>query len=216
MAYSDFTLTKIKKNFSLNIVEEVDIFASFPPLECGVLLREILQANTSLALAINTEKARSEMLISPVLIDFRRQLKPLVSLFSGIEFNVDSSLGLNGVCDFLLGLSSEQLFLSTPVVIVVEAKKENLNNGIGQCAAEMMAAQLFNEQEGNSIRTILGTVTTGDKWKFLQLQGNNLVIDLTEYYLQNINQILGILAQAVQVNQHDSKTLLSPPRSDPF
>lgn len=201
MAYSDFTLAKIKKTFSLNIVEEVDIFANVPPLQCGVLLKEILQANTSLALAINTEKARSEMLISPVLVDFRQQLKPLVSLFSGIEFNVDSGLGLNGVCDFLLSLSSEQLFLSAPVVIVVEAKKENLNNGIGQCAAEMMAAQLFNAQEGNSIRTILGTVTTGDKWKFLQLQGDNLVIDLTEYYLQNINQILGIFAQAVQVNQ---------------
>lgn len=201
MAYSDFTLNKIKKTFSLNIVEEVDVFATIPTLECSSLLREILQANTSLALAINTEKARSEMLISPVLIEFRRQLKPLISLFSGIEFNVDSSLGLNGVCDFLLSLSSEQLFLSNPVVIVVEAKKENLNNGIGQCVAEMIAAQLFNEQEGNSVRTIFGTVTTGDKWKFLQLQGNNLVIDLTEYYLQNINQILGILAQAIQVNQ---------------
>ena len=201
MVYSDFTLNKIKKTFSLNIVEEVDVFATIPTLECSSLLREILQANTSLALAINTEKARSEMLISPVLIEFRRQLKPLISLFSGIEFNVDSSLGLNGVCDFLLSLSSEQLFLSNPVVIVVEAKKENLNNGIGQCVAEMIAAQLFNEQEGNSVRTIFGTVTTGDKWKFLQLQGNNLVIDLTEYYLQNINQILGILAQAIQVNQ---------------
>ncbi len=201
MAYSDFTLNNIKKIFSLNIVEEVDVFATIPPLECSNLLKDILQVNTSLALAINTEKARSEMLISPVLIEFRRQLKPLISLFSGIEFNVDSSLGLNGVCDFLLSLSSEQLFLSNPVVIVVEAKKENLNNGIGQCVAEMIAAQLFNEQEGNSTRTIFGTVTTGDKWKFLQLQGNNLVIDLTEYYLQNINQILGILAQAIQVNQ---------------
>ncbi len=201
MAYSDFTLNNIKKIFSLNIVEEVDVFATIPPLECSSLLKDILQVNTSLALAINTEKARSEMLISPVLIEFRRQLKPLISLFSGIEFNVDSSLGLNGVCDFLLSLSSEQLFLSNPVVIVVEAKKENLNNGIGQCVAEMIAAQLFNEQEGNSVRTIFGTVTTGDKWKFLQLQGNNLVIDLTEYYLQNINQILGILAQAIQVNQ---------------
>ena len=201
MAYSDFTLNTIKKTFSLNIVEDTDIFAKIPPLECSHLLTEILSSNTSLALAINTEKARSEMLVSPVLIEFWQQLKPLISLFSGIEFNVDGSLGLNGVCDFLLSLSPEQLLISAPVVTIVEAKKENLNNGIGQCVAEMIAAQLFNEQEGNSIRVILGTVTSGDKWKFLQLQDNNLTIDLTEYYLQNVNQILGILAQAIRLNR---------------
>ena len=42
MAYSDFTLNKIKKTFSLNIVEEVDIFATSPALECSDLLKEIL------------------------------------------------------------------------------------------------------------------------------------------------------------------------------
>ena len=61
----------------------------------------------------------------------------------------------------------------------------------------MLAAQLFNELEGNEIKTISGAVTTGDIWKFLKLQGTDIFIDLNNYYIQELNKILGILCQGV-------------------
>jgi hypothetical protein len=121
-----------------------------------------------------------------------------ISLFSGVDFNVDNGRGLNGICDFLISLSSEQLFIKSPVVTLVEAKKENIMAGLGQCIAEMIAAQIFNEQEGNRIPIISGVVTSGNIWKFLRLEKQELSIDLDEYYLRDIENILGILADCLK------------------
>ncbi|MDZ8109568.1 MAG: hypothetical protein RM338_28635 [Nostoc sp. DedQUE12a] len=194
MSYSDFTLDKVRKTFDLIISDKIDIFASIPPIECPPLLAEILQENIPLALASNTEKSRSEMIIAPILISIRKYLNNQISLFSGIDFSVDISQGLNGNCDFIISRSPELLILNAPVVTIVEAKKENINAGLGQCVAEMLAAKLFNEREGNNIKTIYGTVTTGTIWKFLKLIGQVVEIDLGEHYISEIGKILGILS----------------------
>ncbi|MGL5059166.1 MAG: hypothetical protein ACRC62_04215 [Microcoleus sp.] len=197
MSYSDFSLEKVKRTFELTTLETVDLFQDVPELECSALLTEILRYNVPLALASNSEKARSEMIISPILIDLRRQLRERINLFSGIEFDVDSEKGLNGVCDFIISNSPEILFVSVPVITIVEAKKENITAGLGQCVAEMLAARIFNERAGNEIPTIYGAVTTGSIWKFMELDGSVLSIDLTEYYLKDVNKILGILARGI-------------------
>jgi len=198
MAYSDFTLSKFKKNFNIRIDEETDLFANVEPTEISEKLSTSLEETTELALAINTEKARSEMIITPILLEVRRKANYQISLFSGSELNVDPETGLNGYCDFVISRSKEQLTINAPVMIIVEAKNENIKGGLGQCAAAMLAAQLFNQQEGNEIRTIYGAVTTGDIWKFLKLQGTDVFIDLNNYYIKEINKILGILCQGVQ------------------
>lgn len=194
MSYSDFTLDRVRKNFGLTISDTVNIFSSVEELECSSLLAEILQENVPLALASNTEKSRSEMIIAPILIAIRKYFNYQVSLFSGIDFTIDISKGLNGSCDFLISRSPELLIVSVPVIAIVEAKKENINAGLGQCVAEMIAAKLFNESEGNNIQTIYGAVTTGTNWKFLKLSGQVIEIDLIEYYINNIGKILGILS----------------------
>jgi hypothetical protein len=198
MAYSDFTLEKVRKSFGLTISEKVDLFSHIEPLEPSYALQEFLQENAPLALQINTEKARSEMIIAPILLDLRKQLQHKISLFSGVEFNVNPELGLNGVCDFLISGSIEQLFIEFPVAILVEAKKENIAAGLGQCGAEMVAAQVFNQREEKGNLPILGVVTSGNLWKFLQLEDKILKIDLNEYYLRDIGKVLGILATGVQ------------------
>jgi hypothetical protein len=194
VSYSDFTLDRVRKTFGLTISDKVDIFASVNEVECPPLLAELLWENVPLALASNTEKSRSEMIIAPILIAVRKYLNNQISLFSGIDFTVDSAQGLNGNCDFIISLSPELLILNAPVVTIVEAKKENINAGLGQCVAEMLAAKLFNEREGNNIQTIYGTVTTGTNWKFLKLIGQVIEIDLTEYYINDIGKIIGILS----------------------
>ena len=60
------------------------------------LLRQTLQENVPLALDISTEKAHSEFIIAPVLLEVRRQLDHRISLFSGVEFNVNPEQGLRG------------------------------------------------------------------------------------------------------------------------
>lgn len=197
MAYSDFTLEKVQKAFGLAISEDVDLFANVPPLEPSSLLAEFLQDNAQLALKINTEKARSEMIIAPILLDFRKQFASQVSLFSGVDFNVDVERGLNGTCDYIISNSTEQLFVKSPVIVLVEAKKENIIGGLGQCASEMLAAQVFNEREGSQISMILGVVTSGNIWRFLQLSDNQLRVDATEYYLKDVSKVLGIFASGL-------------------
>ena len=136
-------------------------------------LTQTLTENIPLAVAISTEKARSELIIAAVLLEARRQVQRRVSLFSGVEFTVDPSQGLNGVYDFLFSLSQEQLTIEAPVVSVVEAKNDSLKSGLGQCMAEMVAASLFNKQKRRELPRVYGVVTTGSLWKFLQLQGGH-------------------------------------------
>ncbi|MEH2294289.1 hypothetical protein [Nostoc sp.] len=197
MAYSDFKLIEIIDSFGLVIHESSGLFANVHEQECSDLLSILLKENVDLAVAISTEKARSEMIISPILLEIRRKFNYEISLFSGVDFTVDSQRGLNGFCDFILSLSSEQLLVRSPVVVLVESKNENLRSGLAQCIAEMVAAQIFNERSGNQIKAIYGAVTIGTLWQFLKLDGNVVSIDLSEYYIKDIKKILGILYSAI-------------------
>ena len=198
MAYSDFSLATVSKTFELKILDAVNMFSAIPELESSNFLVETLLYTVPLAISSNTEKARSEMIIAPILIELRKQLNSEISFFSGIDFTIDPEKGLNGNCDFLISRSPELLILTAPVIIIVEAKKENINGGLGQCVAEMLGARIFNEREGNDIPAIFGAVTSGTNWRFLKLKDQVIEIDLTEYYLRDVNKILGILANSIR------------------
>lgn len=193
MAYGDFTLRDLQQRFGLILDEAADLFPSTPAVPVSDWLRETLQETLPLALAINTEKVRSELIIAPMLVELRKQTGRSISFFSGVEFNVDPAQGLNGVCDYLVSRSAEQLFVSTPVLIIFEAKNENIKGGFAQCIAAMIAAQQFNEREGNVIPVMHGVVTTGTNWRFLQLEHRSVRIDQREYYIDNVDKLLGIL-----------------------
>jgi hypothetical protein len=193
MSYSDFTLQKIVKDFQLVLHERIDLFAQVPESALSDYFAMTLKENVPLALAINTEKARSELIIAVVLVELRKMLNYQISLFSGVELNVDPPRGLNGVCDFIITRSPEQFFISAPAIVIVEAKNENITGGLGQCIATMLAARLFNAQEDQAIFPVYGAVTSGSVWKFLHLVDNTLYIDLEEYHINDVGKILGIL-----------------------
>ena len=146
-----------------------------------------------LAVNVNTEKARSELVIAPVLIEFKLLHHDRVSLFSGIEFTVDEAAGLKGRCDYILAHGPEQLALTAPVCVLVEAKNENIVGGIPQCLAEMVAARRFNLQKQSPDWAVHGIVTTGMLWRFLRLDGSNASVDAVEYPIQSSRKIFGIL-----------------------
>jgi hypothetical protein len=193
VAFSDFSIGKVKRQFGLQLDETGDFFADVAPVPLSSLLQETLRDHLPLALAIGTEKARSEFIIAPVLAEVRRRFANAISLFSGVEWDVDAAQGLRGVCDFVLSMSPEQLVIEAPVVSVVEAKKEDITGGIGQCLAEMVAARIFNQQNDNAIPVIYGIVTTGSNWKFLRLVETTAYIDVTEYHIKEADRIVGII-----------------------
>ncbi len=197
MAYSNFTLAEVLSTFQLETVESVGLFSQSEPVTPRPHFTAELAKKVSLAATIGTEKARSELIVADVLFELREHFEERISLFSGIDFSVDAENGLTGVCDFLVSLSPLQTILDAPVIMLVEAKKEDLIGGLGQCVAEMLAAQRFNAEKENNVACIYGTVTSGTDWLFLKLQEKRLHIDLTIYPIALCNKILGILANMV-------------------
>ena len=180
------------------MIEKENLFIRINSVEITAYLKEALAENVPLARAINTEKARSELIIANILVELRKILQHKISLFSGIEFNVDKEKGLNGFCDFIISASTEQLMLCSPVVAVVEAKNENIIGGLGQCIAEMVAAKIFNQLEKDeSVKKIYGVVTTGTAWKFLKMDESDVYIDLDEYPIESPDKIIGILLEMI-------------------
>ena len=138
-----------------------------------------------------------DRIVTPVLVEVIKQSNQEVSLFSGIEFNVDKNKGLNGTCDYMLSLSKEQLFIDVPIIVIVEAKNDRINTGIGQCISEMLAAKLYNEKKENAISNIYGVITTGSLFKFLKLNDKTVWIDIDEYHISNVSKIMGIFMSIV-------------------
>ena len=197
MAFGDFAFPQVQRDLGLT-VDEADLFSVVPTVPLRDEFVAMIGDGATVALAINTEKAKSEFIIAPILLELRRLLDGAVALFSGVELNVDPSRGLNGICDFILSKAPRQFILSAPLVTIVEAKNDNLRNGLGQCIAAMYAADLYNQQSGNPIAGVYGVVTTGSAWKFLRLVGTAVTLDLKEYYIDDVGRILGVLKSIVQ------------------
>lgn len=198
MPYSSFTLKKAKTELKVKVIETPGIFEHIPAVDMSAILASVLEESVPLAVSINTEKARSELIIAQVVVEIKRRFKSRVSVFSGVELNVDKDRELNGFCDFLICDSAEQLTLNAPVIAVVEAKNENIIGGLGQCVAEMVAADLFNIQENTQSTRVYGVVTSGTAWQFLRLQGDTVEIDLKEYFIDCPGRIVGILSAMVE------------------
>jgi hypothetical protein len=193
MAFRDFTLSDLKKKFGLTVTDGGDLFGHLPPVPFPLGLAAILDRYMPLAMNFATEKGRSELLIAPMLVEVRLNNPDRVSVFSGIDFNVDADAGLNGRCDFILARNPLQLELAAPACMLVEAKNENILAGVPQCLAEMIAAQRFNRAEGIELDRICGVVTTGLVWRFMTLTGTTAHVDGVEYTLDVREKIYGIL-----------------------
>jgi hypothetical protein len=208
MAYNTFTLESAKNQFSLTIINERfcdSLPIAEPQLEFTIVFNDLLE----LAEGARTEKAKSELLVTPILAQATKLSGGTVKLFSGEEFNVDPEKGLNGFCDFLFSRSANPYTIDAPVFMLVEAKRGEIEFGLGQpathgseetseqsvavCVAEMIAAQLYNQSQGQIIPVIYGCVTSGRLWQFLKLEGDKVTIDPDNYPLMPIHKVLGIL-----------------------
>jgi hypothetical protein len=187
MAYNDFALDKVEKLLEVTL-QMVDLFSPLAPLPIPDWLREVLDRGMQLFLM--SEKARSEFIVSPILLATRELSHNAVTIFSGQRMDVLPEKGLVGECDFILAKSPPVPTLHSPLVTIVEAKNNDIEVGLGQCVAQMVGARVFNERAGNSFGPIFGCVTTGETWQFLRLDGTTAGIDRKRYYIDNIGLVL--------------------------
>jgi hypothetical protein len=194
MSYSSFTAEKLKEQFGVTQTFETGLFSKVEAILPSQILKETIAYNVNFAILQGSEKARSEFIIAPILLEIKKKAEGKVSLFSGVKFDVDKNNKLDGICDFLISRSSYQAVLEAPVVVAVEAKRQDFEKGIAQCAAEMIASLIFNERKGTKVKVIYGCVTTGDVWRFLMLKENKIYVDSVAFDVnEDLGRILGIL-----------------------
>ncbi len=189
MAYSDFTLDDLELKFGIkNQVES--LFVNIKPVSVSSdLLEELEYVKT---LPVRTEKAKSEWIVVPILKALRKRNDAYFTIYSGESLTADAKKGLKGECDFIIAKDVKTFDINYPILQIVEAKKNDIDFGVPQCAAQLVGAKLFNEKKGVSLSKIYGCVTTGNEWLFMVLENNNVLIDNKLYYLTEIEQILGV------------------------
>lgn len=193
-SYSDFTLEHLQEMFGIQN-KQVALHLPVQPFKISQWLTEVLEI--ALKLPRGTEKIKSEVFVTPILMALFEANPNQFQYFSGYSFDVDTKQALRGRCDFLL-TKSLSAFIDTPVFGIFEAKDDSIEHWYGQCGAEMYASQLFNAQKGKPIDTIYGAVTNGLTWQFLRLQNADLQIDTQYYTLQNLPTLLGTLQGIVE------------------
>ncbi|MEY4768475.1 MAG: hypothetical protein RL637_1114 [Pseudomonadota bacterium] len=190
MSYTSYSLEDLKHKFQLKD-NRAELFPNFTPIKSSEFLSMILAE--TLKLPKGSEKARSEQIILPILLDIKKRNQDYFTIYSGETLNADKSQGLFGECDFILAKNNNTIGLDCPLFCLIEAKKHDIEHSIAQCVAQMLGAKIFNQKQGYAIETIYGCVTNADNWLFLQLEQNVITADKHYYYFNHLENILGIL-----------------------
>ena len=203
MNYNKFSFDRIKRRFNLNEVQK-DLFEGITPVEPSEWLKETMEITADLP--IKTEKARTEFILMPILLELRKRTDRMFTIYSGEYFNVEPREGLAGPSDIILSMGAESYSISSPVMSIVQAYKNNLDLGLGKCVAQMIAADIFNEREDNQITTIYGCVTTGEQWLFLRLEGDTIQIHPHRFFLNELTDIIGMFQSMLDNCKEDILT----------
>ena len=188
LTFSQITIQDLRDK--LGIILETETF--LPAIEPSIIpdwLHTYLEINRLSPALAKSEKAVSEMLITPILSAIKDQNKGRVALFSGEPF---SGGELTGFCDFIFAANPKAFLPEPPILVLVEAKKQDIYGGIPQCVAEMYVAQMMNEKANIKSDTVFGCVTTGTEWLFLKLTANRAISEPTILYFNDLPKIMGI------------------------
>jgi len=201
MAYSDYTLSKIEEKFGIFSQRKKLFDHNIQPIH---EISDWLKYSLSLIeeLPVKSEKAKSELIVMPILIEMRNKNAKYFTIYSGEMLNVDEEL--KGECDFMFSKETGSFEINAPIMQLVKAKRHDVEMGIAQCAAQMIGAQKYNEKKHQSTKMLYGCVTTGDDWLFMKLN-NNLEIDTKKYYLGNLPELLGVFQSIIDTfrnNEH--------------
>ena len=197
MAYSDFTLDRLRKDFGVAVKGERNMFIGAPPVAPSAWLVESLQRADNMG--FGSEKSRSERLVSPILAELSSRNQDAFAVISGANLDIDPSQGLNGECDFIISATRLKDLVQAPIFCIAEAKKQDLDLGTAQCAAQLLGAARLNEREKKAIPTLYGCCTTGVEWLFLRFTANTFVLDEARYLINELPKLLGVLQRIIDV-----------------
>jgi hypothetical protein len=192
MPYTNFKLDDLEEKLGISN-RKACLFTNIQPVEPSDWLIETLSMGKTLSL--RSEKAKSEVILSPILMDLRRKSGDYFSIHSGEVLNADAKRGLNGECDFLLSKNTGEYSINLPIFSIVEAKKGDIDLGIAQCGAQMVGANIFNTRRKKPVEVIYGCTTNANEWQFLRLENNQLLIDTDIYFFSDLPKILGVFNQ---------------------
>ena len=155
---------------------------------------ERLQLILKEGVVFNSEYAICENIISPILVEIWLKYKDKLLLWSHQALNYDEKLSgtPDYIPDYIIAQRSPRgkVILYQPYLILVEAKKDNFDEGWGQCLAELIAAQKLNN---NQQHKIFGVVSNGKLWEFGQLQNDIFSKNIKYYVLENLLELMGVI-----------------------
>ncbi len=198
MAYSDFTFPKLRKEYGIE-QEDATLFEHIVTVAPTSRLQQDIE--DAKLLPLYSEKAKSEAIIFPILRELRLK-NPFITIFSGYALSIEKYKELSGTPDFLISAKARTIVPQSPIFCLFESKNKDPEEGFAQCAAEMYAARLFNQENNEPYETIYGVVTNAYDWVFLKLEGNTVFIDKERYFLNELPKLLGILQFII--NQYKS------------
>lgn len=191
MSFSDFkTIDQVQRQYDVALQQQSIIQAQ--PMSPSPAFAENLQFDIQ-NIDVRDEAARREVIIYPLLREIFRRYADNLSLFSHRPLAIDDAVEnniLSGVPDYLVSSRSPlgRTVMGKPLLIVVEAKRDDFSLGWAQCLAEMIAAQKYNESDKISV---YGIVTNGDAWEFGKLTQKLFMREPGVFPLRDLNELLG-------------------------
>ena len=192
--YSSFSFKAVKKQFGLKSVKGI-LFDDLQPLQPSDGLLDFLGKTSKMAIV--SEKSRSEWIVAPIMVEMKSRNLDKMNVLSGENMDVAKEQSLTGECDFIFVKDPDALTVESLIFCLVEAEKNDLMSGIGQCAAQMVGARMLNEQDGVNFPVIYGCATTGLDWQFLKLENQLITIERNVKYINELPYLLGMFQRII-------------------
>lgn len=190
MAFSDYkTIAQVQEEYNIKYLEADFIeIADLKPSDLFVKEFEFSEQNMDI---YTSESSRCENIIYPVLREVYKSFIDKYTLWSHKSITYDAKL--NGTPDYLFSTRSElgKTVLGFPIVIVVEAKKNDFSEGWGQCLAELIAVQKLNKAEE---LPVYGIVTDGELWQFGKLVSDKFTKSKLRITITDLDKIFGTIS----------------------
>lgn len=199
MAFSDFkTISEVQEKYKIKYKEDDFIVSQeLSPSDNFLNDFEFNRENIDI---FTSEASRSEIIISPLLREVYKNHYQKYSFWIQKSISYDDIL--SGTPDYIFSRRSElgKTVLETPIVVIAEAKKNDFQQGWGQCLAELLAVQKMN---GNSQRGVYGIVTDGNLWQFGRLVGDIFTRNIKNFTIDNVLEVYGALENLVQLVEQE-------------
>ncbi len=187
MAFTNYkSIADVLRSFPVNYQEQN--FIQDLGFGCDDYFVSRLNTLVQEGIVFNSEYAICENIISPILTEVWRSYMQKFLIWSHQPLNYDENL--SGVPDYVVAQRSSRgkVVLEKPLMILVEAKKDNFEEGWGQCLAEMVAAQKIN---ADLTKKLFGVVSNGKLWEFGVLEAEMFTKNRKYYVLENLQELMG-------------------------